>query len=124
MAHSTLHFSFGMVIGSLFALPAYFGAWLKERRPSIFFKQWILWSYAAGTYAVIPGILRRCGVDDAICDAAWMNVFLLYPWMNAVKPGAETMGPLVLGALLGGQYLVLLFALAGALRRRRQDDSR
>ena len=123
MAHATLHFSFGIVIGSCFALPALIKAWLGKLRGSDFFGRWLLLSYAAGIFAVVPGILRRLGGPDPICDGKWMNGFLLYPWINAIKPGAQTMGPLVLGALLGTQYLAILAALAWTLRRNRRLDT-
>jgi hypothetical protein len=120
MAHSALHFSFGMAVGSVFTIPPLVKAWFGKARLSPHFARWFIVSYAAGVYATMPGILRRLGLPDATCDAWWMNVFLLYPWINEIKPGAETMGPLLLGACLGGQYLLLLVALTWQLRRNQK----
>jgi len=122
MAHSTLHFSVGMVAGSVFTLPPLLRSWNGGARLSPLFSRWFAAAYALGIYAVIPGILRRLGVPDAVCDGWWMNVFLLYPWINQVKPGAITMGPMVLGACLGSQYVLLVAALAWRMRRQTQPD--
>jgi len=116
MAHSTLHFSLGWMAGTAFAAPALLRAWISGRRLSPHFRRWFLASYLSGIYAVTPGILRRIGVPDGICDGWWMNVFVLYPLVNAWKSGAVTMGPLVLGACLGIQYVALVAAVRRALR--------
>ncbi|MDA0991434.1 MAG: hypothetical protein O3A51_11870 [Verrucomicrobia bacterium] len=117
MAHSTLHFTIGALVGSGLALPTLCRAWFAKRPWSFAFKRWFVWSAVWGTVAVLPGLLRRLGVPDAICDGPWMNICLLYPWINSVKPGGETMGPLMLGAFLGCQYLALVAALAWMQRR-------
>ncbi|MCE9614020.1 MAG: hypothetical protein K8T26_07055 [Lentisphaerae bacterium] len=117
MAHSTLHFAVGMALGTAVSLPPLIADWTRRRPLAPRFARWFVVSYATGTYAVIPAILRQLGVHDAICDGPWMNVFLLYPWMNAVKPGAVTSGPLALGALLGFQYLLLILAIAWTRHR-------
>ncbi|MDA0578132.1 MAG: hypothetical protein O3B24_08535 [Verrucomicrobia bacterium] len=111
MAHSTLHFAAGLAIGSAAALPPLLCAWHRGQQLAPAFARWFAIGYATGTFAVVPAILRNLGVPDAICDGPWMNVFLLYPWMNAVKPGAVTMGPLVLATILGAQYALLIAAL-------------
>jgi hypothetical protein len=117
MAHSTLHFAAGMAVGSAVTLPPLLIAWARGEQLSRHFTRAFAASYAAGVYAVVPAILRNLGVPDAVCDGRWMNVFLLYPWINAVKPGATTMGPLVLGACLAAQYGMLILALARARMR-------
>jgi hypothetical protein len=40
-----------------------------------------------------------------------MNIFVIYPILNDIKPGGITLGPLLLGACLGTQYLLLVAAL-------------
>ncbi len=124
MAHSTLHFAAGMAVASVFTLPPLLAAWWRRRPLARPFARWCLTSYAVGIFAVVPGILRRLGVPDAICDHPRMNIFLLYPWINDVKPGAVTSGPLIMGAMLGGQYLLLLAALMLARRRLTQRNPR
>lgn len=124
MAHATLHFAVGMAVGSAIAVPPLLAAWVRGRPLAAPFARWFAISYAVGTYAVAPGLLRRAGVPDCICDHPGMNVFLLYPWINDVKPGAVTMGPLVLGAFLGAQYGLLVLALAWTRYRRVRDAAR
>ncbi len=118
MAHSSLHFSVGWVVGSLCSLPLSRRMLRKGRRLSAAFRVWFVVSYAVGIYAAFPGILRRLGVQDAVCDGWWMNVFLLYPFLNEVKPGAVTMGPIVMGACLGLQYAALVAAVWYVKRSR------
>ena len=118
MAHSTLHFSVGMIAGTVAAFPPLARAWLRGRRLARHFLRWFALSYVLGFIAVFPGILRRLGLPDAAVDSPWMNAFLLYPLINAAKPGAHTMGPLLLGACFALQYLLLLGALLYNLRRR------
>ncbi len=119
MAHSTLHFSLGMVIGSAAAAPRLMRALAGREKLSDAFRFWFGASYAAGLFAAFPGVLRRFGVPDAVCDGWWMNVFILYPLLNELKPGGMTMGPLVMGALMGCQYIALVAALAWCLRRQK-----
>jgi hypothetical protein len=120
MAHSTLHFAAGMAVGSAAALPPLLAAWRSGRRLAPPFARWFVVTYTAGAFAVIPGALRQLGVPDAVCDGPWMNVFFFYHWINALKPGGQTMGPLVLGAMLGVQYALLVAAVA---RPRRRSDA-
>lgn len=116
MAHSSLHFAFGMTLGSLISAPRFVRALRNREALSGHFRYWFIASYAAGTFAIIPGVLRRLGASNALCDGWWMNLFLFYPTINALKAGGQTMGPLLMGAILGLQYLSLVLALAWRLR--------
>lgn len=118
MAHSTLHFSLGMVAGSALTLPALLAAWRRGRPLAMKFLRWLTLSWALGALAVVPGFLGRMGVPSHVCDAWWMNVFLFYPLLNALKKGGDTMGPIILSACFAGQYLLLLSALYARTRRR------
>lgn len=122
MAHSSLHFAFGMSLGSLVTVPPLLCAWARREPLSAKFRNWFLASYAAGSFAVIPGVMRRLGVSDAVCDGWWMNIFLLYPAINHIKDGGMTMGPLLMGGILGVQYLALIIALAVQLRRQQRKN--
>lgn len=122
MAHSTLHFALGMAVGSIPTLPPLLAAWARSKPLAPRFTRWFAASFGVGLYAVAPAVLRQLGVPDAICDHPAMNVFLLYPWINIVKPGAITSGPLILGAMLGGQYALLIAALAHARWQRRHHS--
>ena len=119
MAHSALHFSAGMALGTVAALPPLVRRAARgEITLSRSFTVWFAASYACGAWAIVPALLRRLGVPEGVCDSAWMNVFFLHPWLNRVKPGGATMGPLVLAAFLGAQYLCLLAALAWVTLRK------
>ncbi|MFC1452492.1 hypothetical protein ACFLSJ_04010 [Verrucomicrobiota bacterium] len=122
MAHSTLHFSVGMIAGSAVAFHVLARAWRAGRGLARAFAAWLLVSYALGVFAVVPGLLRRLGVPDSICDGWWMNVFLFYPLINRVKPGAMTSGPIALAACFGAQYVILLAALRKLMRAKRDQD--
>ncbi|MDE0838578.1 MAG: hypothetical protein OSB41_05930 [Kiritimatiellae bacterium] len=121
MAHSSLHFAIGMTVGSVVTVPRLLAAWRHRAPLAPHFKHWLLASYAAGTFAIIPGLLRRLGADNAFCDGWWMNVFLFYPAINSVKDGGMTMGPLLMGGILGLQYLSLIAVLAWRLRQNQRQ---
>jgi len=116
MAHSALHFAIGMAAGSACAAAPLLRAWrsgLPVARP---YFRWFAASLAGGAFAVTPSLLRRIGLPEAVCESAWMNVFLLHPLINRLKPGGITMGPLLMGAAFAAQYAVLLLALFRARR--------
>jgi len=118
VAHSALHFSFGMIVAAAFSLPPLLRRWRRNGTLARHFRSWLLFSYGLGIYATVPGILRRLGIPDAVCDGWWMNLFLLYPLINIVKPGAMTMGPLVLGFCFAAQYSLLFMAVRRLTRRK------
>jgi hypothetical protein len=122
MAHSALHFAVGMAAGAACAAAPLARAWragLPVARPYI---RWFAASVVGGTIAVAPSLLRRLGVPETVCESAWMNVFLLHPLIDRVKPGGITMGPLLMGAAFAAQYTVLLLAVFRARRAAKQED--
>ena len=119
MAHSALHFSLGMLIGSAVSLPPLFRAWFAGRKLARSFAVWILLSAALGILALAPGLLRRIGVPDAACDGWWMNLFVFYPALNKLLHGGTIYGVAAILACFTLQYALLLAALA-----RRAGESR
>lgn len=117
MAHATLHFTVGMAAGTVIAAPYLISSVWRGRALAGPFRFWLLASYAGGIYAVVPALLRRLGMSEAICSGWSMNIFLFHPWITQVKPGGETMGPLLLGAMLAFQYWTLILALAWRKRK-------
>jgi hypothetical protein len=117
MAHSAIHFSVGMAVAAAAAMPTLLRGWQRDEPLAERLRRWFAWSLAAGTFAVFPAILRRLGVPAAVCEAGWANLFLFHPLINRLKPGGETMGPLLLGAGLAFHYAVLLAAVLRARRR-------
>ena len=113
MAHATLHFSMGLALGMGIGMPSLVRAWIQRRRLSLPYARWFLLAFGLGVVATAPALLRRLGLPD---DAWWANIFLAYGLLNRIKPGGQTMGPLVLAALFACQYGVLLAAIARARR--------
>jgi hypothetical protein len=117
MAHSSLHFALGMAAGAAASARPLLRAWLRDEPVSGPFRRWFLTSLAGGTFAVFPSILGRLGVPPPVCESPLMNVFLLHHWIDRVKPGATTMGPILLGAAFAAQYALLVLAVFRAGRR-------
>jgi hypothetical protein len=115
MAHVTLHFSIGMLIGLLCMGRLLLGAWRGGRPLAGLCARTILLALALGVYASIPSLLRRLGVPDAVCDGWWMNVFLGYPLIKSIFTcGGMPLGGLAVTAAFGAPYLFLLVAMRRA----------
>ena len=119
MASSAIHFSIGMAVTGLAILPRLVRTW-KQRgdKMAARLRSWLLLSYAVGLFAVVPNILRRAGMDEAICASAWMNVFLLHPLVDRVVSSGRSLGPVMVALIFAAQYGVLLAAAARASRMR------
>jgi hypothetical protein len=111
MAHSTIHFAAGVALGSAIALPSLIRSWRANDKLAPSFRYWLFLSYGLGVFAVIPGLLRRAGVPDGFCDGWWMNIFLFYPVINAVKSGGMITGGLAIALGFVAQYALMLAAL-------------
>lgn len=117
MAHSALHFSLGMVLGSVATLPAVVRAWLHRARLNRAIGRWLLVSYAVGFYAIVPSLLGWLGVPDAICRGPWMNIFILHPLLTRLRGGGLILAGFALVFCFVLPYTVLLAALARARRK-------
>jgi len=113
MAHSALHFSLGMVIGSAATLPRVAKAWIANRTLAGDLRRWLLVSYALGLYAIVPSLLGWCGLPAAFCRGWWMNVFLLHPLLTRLKAG----GMIPAGCAICFCFVVPYCLLLAALRR-------
>lgn len=107
-AHPFFHFGLGMVAGSLLALKPLIGRWYHRRRLSPAFVWWFALSYGLGVFAVFPGLLRLVGVPDVICDGWWMNIFLLHPTLNQLRPGGMLIGEFLIVGIFAMQYLSMV----------------
>ncbi|MDI6774234.1 MAG: hypothetical protein QME60_02400 [Verrucomicrobiota bacterium] len=114
MAHSAVHFSLGMLVGSAIALPSLLKAWRAGAKLAGRFRVWMLLSATLGVWAVVPGVLRCAGLSDPVCDGWWMNIFLFYPAINAASSGGVIWGTAAILAAFALQYGLLLAALARA----------
>lgn len=118
MAHSSLHFTFGALVGSVSAARPLLRAW-RERLPLARpCRRWLLWAYGLGILAIAPALLRRLGVPDHLCQAWWMNVCLFHPALTRLKDGGAIMGTLALLALGITHYVIVLLGVRESHRRR------
>ena len=95
MMHSTLHFSLGMVVGTALTYRPLLDAWHRQT-------------------TLAPHLLRRAGVAHDLCEAWFMNIFLLSSALNRLVQGGTIYGPFVMGTLITAQYALLLRALQRA----------
>ncbi len=114
MAQSTLHFSFGMILGTLTALPPVWRAWQQGRPVARLVARWCLLSYALGLYAALPAIIRRLADDPQLGSGPLWNLFLLYPLLDHLQLPSIAGGELAVAALFGLQYAVILLAIRRA----------
>ncbi len=118
MMHSTLHFSLGMVVGTALTYRPLLDAWRRRTATAPHLRRWLVVAYGLGVYAIIPNLLRRAGVPHSVCEAWFMNIFLLSPALNRLVQGGTIYGPFVMGLFVVSQYLTLLWALKRAQRSR------
>lgn len=116
MAHSTIHFAFGMVLGSYGPVRALLRSRTAGQPLAAGFRRWLLLSYALGAVAVIPNLLRRAGVPGAVCEGWWMNVFLLHHLLDIPPFTGRRVGEFLIAALFLLQYTALLGAIRYARR--------
>ena len=117
MAHTALHFSLGLAIGTIIPAPSVFKQFMRTGRKSGPLRLWLLASYALGTFATVPNILRSLGVPEIVCSGWWMNLFLFHPLIDRLENGGMLIGELILVGCFSFQYLALLLALRSVLRK-------
>ncbi len=125
MMHSTLHFSLGMVVGTALTCRPLLDAWQRKAPVAAHLRRWLVIAYGLGVYAIVPNLLRRAlgGVANRIavsphevCEAWFMNIFLLSPLLNRLVQGGTIYGPFVMGSLMLSQYATLLLAVRSSHR--------
>ncbi len=118
MAQSTLHFSFGMILGTLAALPPVWRAWRQGRPVARLVGRWCLFSYVLGLYAVLPAIIRRLADDPQLGSGHWWNLFLFYPLFDHLQLPSIAGGEMASAALFMLQYAVIVLAIRRARASR------
>lgn len=111
MADRLLHFAVGMTLGVAVFLPAVCHAWQRNAYLSRSVGRMILASLGLGGFAVIPSVLARLGLPVAFCRGWWMNVFVLHPLLDRLRPGGMLIGEVATIALFCCQYVLILIAL-------------
>lgn len=119
MAHSILHFSAGLAVGTIGLFPV-LAAKLKRYHgtKAVILARWLLLAYALGAWAVIPGIIPHLGLSGAFWSGWWMNIFVFHPLIDRLKSGGMLEGTLLFLSCAAFQYLVLLIVL----RRSRMEN--
>ncbi len=114
MASSTLHFSVGMLLGSLFTIPAVVHAWHQKGPVAYPLVKWCLLSILFGIYAVIPAIVRRIGDSPETGSHAVWNLFIFYPVIERLHLPGILAGELICIAIFSLQYATILLAILRA----------
>ena len=123
MAQSTLHFALGMIAGTAMSFPPLLRARLAGAKLSRHFTGWFLLAYGLGIYAIVPSLLRRAGVPDAVCDGWWMNLFLFHPLLDRLKDGGILLGEILVASGFILQYSLLLAAISRCHRKAHPDPN-
>ena len=118
-AHITFHFAIGMIIGSGIGLYWLARRWYDYKPLAPGFLAWFAWSYGLGFYAIIPSFLRHLGFPEGLCRHWLMNIFLLHPLIDKLRPGSLIVGGAIIIAIAVSQYIMLLLALRRARRKVR-----
>jgi hypothetical protein len=119
MAHSAVHFSAGLWLGTLLHMKPYVMAWLRRARLAPVIGRMLVWSYGLAVYAVLPGILEHIGLPAAVCRGWWMNIFVFHHLLGILEKEGLIVGA---AGILGGfacHYTLLMAALMVTRRRRR-----
>lgn len=114
MTHSAIHFSLGVVVTSTFFAPGILHALRRQQKLAPLLLRWLLASYAAGLWAVLPAILRHAGLPESVCGGWWMNLFLFHPLLSQLHLGGVIIGGACLAAVFALQYGTVLLALWSA----------
>jgi hypothetical protein len=123
MAQSTLHFAFGMAVGSAWAMPRIIMCWKKSRPMAAAVSRWLLLAYGLGLYASIPSLLRRVFDGASWATASWTHIFLLYPMFDRFDLPSIALGEACIAGIFGLQYAVILLAIRRANRSLHVDAS-
>ena len=123
MAQSTLHLSFGMLIGTLLSIRPLWLAWMQDRPVARPIARWCLLTLALGFFAVIPAMVRRLFHLPGIGTGAGWNLFLFYPLLDRLELPSILAGELATAALFSLQYAVILLAIRRAYRNSIRDTS-
>ena len=108
--HASFHFFLGAAVGMAVLVPGVWSA-ARDRRPLAKpILRWLLAAYAVGFWAVVPNILGHLGVPHGICDACWMNIFLLHPLIDSLQDGGKLLGEIGMTMIFCAQYVVIVTA--------------
>ena len=122
MAHSAVHFSTGLWLGTLLHLKPFVTALVKRTRLAPRLGRMLLWSYGLAVYAMLPGILENIGVPDAVCHGWWMNIFIFHHLLDVLEKEGLIVGAAGILSGFACHYTLLMTALVVARRRRHRQQ--
>lgn len=111
MAHAALHFSIGLAAGMALQAPPLRKAWNRSQELAPAVMRWLLVSWALGTWAIIPSLLRYAGLPEAFCHGWWMNLFLFHPLINQLGPHGTIIGGVMFVTGFTFQYAMIVAAI-------------
>lgn len=114
MAQSTLHFAFGMAIGSAWVFPGLWRRWKQALPMTTTIGRWLVLAYGLGLYASLPSLLRRFTGGAEWSTAGWTNLFLFYPLIEKLDLPSIALGELCIAACSAAQYGLILLAIRRA----------
>lgn len=123
-AHVFLHFSIGMLLGTILGVKPLLKAWYDRKPLAPAFFRWILATYFGGLFAIGPSLLRLINFPDAFCQGWWMNIFVFHPIVNRIfGQRGLLIGELLIVGIFGMQYIILLLAIFAAKRKNRSRST-
>ena len=114
MADSTIHFAAGLAVGTCIFLPTIIRKIRSGEKTAAAVGQMLATSYALAAFSITPNLLRHAGLPEFFCSGWWMNLFLLNPVLDKIKPGGMLVGEILIVLFFIAHYLILLAALAMA----------
>jgi hypothetical protein len=111
MAHATLHFSAGLITGSLLAAPVVRSAWRTNRPLCLPILGLMLSAWIVGIWALVPSFCRHMGLPERFVGGWWMNIFLFHPIIAGFMRRSMFAGSVMMAAVLAYHYLLILLAI-------------
>ena len=111
MAHSTMHFAVGLAAGTCILLPQVLAKIKAGEKTCKAIEKLLTCAYILAGFSVIPNILRHSGFPDSFCSGWWMNIFLLNPLLDKLKPGGMLIGEILIVLFFVLHYSIIIAAL-------------
>ena len=119
-AHAYLHFAFGLVAGTLIAVRPLGKRWVERRALYPGFAWWFCLSYGLGLWAVLPSLARNAGLPEIWLRGWWMNIFLLHPLVDRLRPGGMLIGQMLICGIVTLQYGGLTLTVLACRGKKRR----
>lgn len=100
-----------MVAGMTVLTPLLHRNWQSGRRLTPSVMRWLLTSWGAGIWAVIPSLLHYAGLPESFSGGWWMNLFMFHPLINQHGPHATIIGAALMVVTFILQYTVIVAAI-------------